>query len=177
MSHYLVVFLALLVCTHQSHGANITFMPGDAFFLSYLTEVQLDANSHADTLKLNYAVDIQSAAFGGFGGFEKLELTHVRKSMIENLRRVYRSLRATAPKHVRITYDSEGNEVATEINGFRLFVYQRDVQFNRQRLALKYNENWMSLPPEAFKAEGRRSGEGELRAESYVPLIRECCTF
>lgn len=70
--------------------------------------------------------------------------------MIAALRRVYAELRRYDPKVVRFDVDDQGKEIATEINGFHLFVYNRDVQWKIQHIGLKYNEHWVE-PPAAAK--------------------------
>ena len=64
----------------------------------------------------------------------------------------------------------------TELNPPIAFVYNRDVDWTVQRIALKYNEDWPSLPPEAFVGPDRNMGLGGdvvySRGEIYQPLVK-----
>jgi hypothetical protein len=148
-------------------------MPGDAFFHAELTGAFLDRlPADGGNLILSYSHPLDSAAFGGFAGFERLEIKGVTPRMVSSLRSRYAELRLRDAKVVRIDVDTKGNEVATETNGFHLFVYNRDVSWAEQRIGNKYNENWMNLPPQAVTpARSRPSGFARAPAVRYVSFL------
>jgi hypothetical protein len=153
--------------------ANCGFMPGDAFFHSELTsDVLKDVASEKDHLILNYAHVPLSGGFGGYAGFERIKLTNLPEPMRLGLRGIYASLRQNCPMVVRIDHDKAGNNVLTEINGFHLFVYNRDVNWHKQRIGIKYNERWMAPPVQATTATASRpSGFGRAPSKEYTSFV------
>ena len=153
------------------HG-NIYFIPGDAFFHSRLTQAVLDRASPEKALVLDYDPPTLSGGLGGYAGFQRIEITDLTKDIVESLRHVYSVFRAHDPKELRVEFAPDGGEMAVETNGFHLFVYPRNADWNEQRFGLKYNENWMELPEDAFVGSNRK-GFAEVRAEVYFPFIKD----
>jgi hypothetical protein len=92
------------------------------------------------------------------------------------LRRVYQDDRKHRPKIVRVNISDDGTKSETEMNPPIAFVYNRDVDWAEQRIALKYNEDWHNLPSHAFEGQGRDMSlvGDELfgPAEVYQPLVK-----
>lgn len=136
------------VCS--SGHANVAFMPGDAFFHAKLTSAVVESfPANGGKLILSYSHVPLSGGFGGYAGFEQMEIRNVPSQMTSALRGLYTELRRHHAKVVWIDVDAEGNEIAREMNGFHLFVYNRDVKWRSQVIGLKYNERWTDLPPQA----------------------------
>lgn len=166
-----LVLAAFAMASAACH-ANISFMPGDAFFHSRLTQAVLDRVSADKALVLDYDPPPLSGGLGGYAGFQRIEITDLTKDIVESLTQVYPVLRTHDPKEFRVELAPDGAEVAVETNGFHLFVCRRDADWHEQRFGLKYNENWMELPEEAFVGSNRKSF-AEVRAEVYFPFIKD----
>ena len=158
---------------HAIAHADIAFMPGDAFFHAELTSDFLKClPANEGNLILSYSHPRDSAAFGGYAGFERMEIKGVTPRMVSALRSLYAELRRHDSKIVRIDVDAKGNEVVTETNGFHLFVYNRAVKWTEQRIGNKYNEHWMNPPPQAVTpTRNRPSGFGRVPAIRYVSFL------
>lgn len=173
MRNLSILASALLLVPSVCDG-NIGFMPGDAFFHSRLTQAVAESASPEKPLTLSYDPPPFSGGFGGYAGFQKLEITGVSHSMTNSLKEVYSELRKFKAKELRVDVSPEGVEVPVETNGFHLFVYPRDAEWKIQRFGLKYNENWMDLPEDAF-AGANREGFARVPAEVYSPFVRHYC--
>lgn len=160
--------VALACSCDIASAVNIAFMPGDAFYSSRLTAEVVASASTERPLVLHYASP-PGGGFCGFAGFEKLEITGLSEQMVSALRNVYAHNRKHRAKELRIDVDDTGKESAIEINGFKLFVYPKDVDWQQQKIGLKYNEHWMNLPIESMV--GRRDSNYKVKAEHYMPFI------
>jgi hypothetical protein len=159
-----IVALTALSASQLASAQNVAFMPGDAFFVFLLNERLVDSlPDKGGSIDLPYHVAL--VPFGGFyGGFKHLRIDGATPQFVQNLRRAYRDHRVHFPKIVR--------EGGTEMNPPIAFVYNRDVDWSEQRIALKYNEDWPHPPPDAFA--GRRDALDKMcpPVELYVPLIK-----
>lgn len=178
---WLVGFVA-----HAAVQANVAFMPGDAFFHAKLTSDFVESlPKDGGNLTLVYSPVPMAGGFGGYAGFERMEIKGVPARMTSALRGLYRKLRRDYAKIVRVNVDANGKEVAKETNGFHLFVYNRDVkwklEWHDQKIGIKYNEHWTDLPPEAITpSESRPSGffggpaiEYESFIETYAAVVED----
>ncbi len=169
--------VAAVVLGTAQHGAaqNMGFTPGDAFFVFALTEkVVNDLPEKGGTVTLCYETPL--VGFGGYAGFDNLRIEGVPPQFVDNLRRVYRDHRKSMRKIVGVDILEDGTKRESEMNPPIAFVYNRDVDWSEQRIALKYNEDWPNLPPDAFAGPGRNMGLGGDvlygRAEVYQPLVK-----
>jgi hypothetical protein len=157
-------------------AVNLAFMPGDAFFGATLTESLVDTLPTQDAsilLEYRYRYRLEDGTFGGYAGFHRLRIKESSLGITGNLQKLYRYLRRDFAKEVRIEIDQSGNRIETEINPFDLLVYNREVDWKNQRLALKYNEDWRQLPESAVKGPPRWNyfgGKG-VRAERYLSYL------
>ncbi|MBW3540881.1 MAG: hypothetical protein KY476_11470 [Planctomycetes bacterium] len=162
--------LVAVLTSHASKAvdaANVYFMPGDAFFHTILTDDSLKVLERAgDTITLTY--DLPAASFCGFAGFERIQIDVGSSRIAQRLRNVYDSLRRTHPKVIAV-FDQDGKTVQHEINGFHLLIYNKSVDFSKQRLAIRYNESWFDLPDEVVGPQRL----GTAPATVYQPLFRD----
>lgn len=128
-------------------ATNVLFHTGDSFFHSYLTQKIIDSTDHdSESLELNYTGSpVVPGNFCGYNGFDKLRILNLTPDFIQNVNRVYQSLRKQNPLIAEIRKEKDQFKVLSEYNPFHLFVYNRDVDWNKQKLALKYNENWQHI--------------------------------
>lgn len=162
----------LAVQPRAALAQNLGFMPGDAFFAFWLTEdIAMNVPEHRAQIVLPYATPLCN--FGGYAGFSNLEIKEASTRFLDDIRRVYLEHRNIVHKVVAIDRRDDGTRLETEMNAPLCLVYNRDTDWSKQRMALKYNENWFRLPDEAFSGPGRNL-DGELfsRAEVYQPLVR-----
>ncbi len=135
---------------------NNYFLPGDAFFHTTLTEKTVNRIIKEKNPTFEYVrPESLESYLCGYAGFRKLEFTDMSRAFKENLRMVYKELRKHYPKRVEITPEVKneerdgktvevrtGNTIRREINGFSVLFYNSSFNFQRFRLALKYNEDW-----------------------------------
>jgi hypothetical protein len=170
-----ITVASIVLCTSQVVCAqNLAFMPGDAYFIFLFSEELVDVlPDKGGTVDLPYHTVL--VPFGGFhAGFEHLRIQGVTPQFVQNLRRAYRDHRVHVPKIVSKRIMEDGHPHETEMNPPIGFVYNRDVDWSDQRLALKYNEVWPHLPAEAFAGPDRDLlGKGRQGAAvSYVSLVK-----
>lgn len=170
-----LLVMAILAVTGYSKAQNLGFMPGDAFFAVLLDE-KLAASAPLDGGRLvlpNMGPRTSQLNFGGFAGFDYLQINGVSAQMMKDIRRVYYDQRRYVPRIVSIRLRDDGTREETEVNPLFLMVYNRDVDWEWQRIGFKYNEDWPNLPRKAFEGPDRDvPGVGFLPAEVYQPLIK-----
>ncbi len=82
----------------------------------------------------------------GYAGFAHLTIRDCRPGLFASLNKVYRAIRRTHPKLVRVLDEHGKSERGIEINGLDLFVYNKDIDWKAQSIGLKYNEHWFDFP-------------------------------
>lgn len=133
-------------------------MPGDAFFSTRLTAKAAEKlPAEGGTLKFGYAYPEGSGDFCGFAGFTRLEVLGADSDFVKNVRAVHRAIRRDYPLQVEVRVDEDGNRMESELNGIQAFIYNRNADWEKQRIAIKYNEGWFSLPKAALS--GPRSSK------------------
>ena len=171
-----ILVAGIMIGTSQRGVAqNMGFTPGDAFFVFALTEKLVkDLPEKGGTVTLCYETPL--VGFGGYAGFDYLRIEGTPPQFVDYLRRVYCDHRRSMRKIVAVEILEDGSKRETEMNPPIAFVYNRDVDWPELRIALKYNEYWPDLPPDAFVSPGRNMGLGEDvlygRAEVYQPLVK-----
>jgi hypothetical protein len=136
------VFFSAALC----RACNPGFIPGDACFHSILTDdflTQLRAGGKV--MQLHYAYP-EPLVGCGYTGFAHLEIRNCPPSLHVSLEKVYRAVRKTHPKLVRILDDRGSGDRGIEINGLDLFVYNKEVDWKSEKIGLKYNEHWYDFP-------------------------------
>jgi hypothetical protein len=152
-----VVFLAVLVVlpVSASWATNYSFVPGDAFFSATLTQKDVDAFPPGDEpIEFHYRSP-GSGYFCGFAGFEVLRLEGKTSEIKSRLASTYKKLREKHPATLSTIEEEDGTETKFEDNGLAVFIYNRDVDWTKQRLAIRYNEDWFNPPESALRAAGR----------------------
>jgi hypothetical protein len=157
----------------------VQFLPGDAYFYAAFDEDHVNSlPKDGGTVTLFY--DVYDEDFGSTAGFAYLRIEGVSPKLIEHLRSAYHDYRRDVPKVLKpheYFFNVDGSPLMIEVNAPHVFVYNRDVDFSEQRIALKYNENWPHLPAEAFLPPERAKARIVLpgvwgRAEQYQPLVK-----
>ena len=168
--HYGIIALLCLL-DGSAHAVNLAFMPGDAYFISNLTETSLDGFED-DKIVLKYHYDFSYATLGGYAGFERLRIEGDTQKLSTRVRDAYRLLREDIP--LKKTVYADGKEL--ESNGFTLLVYNRSIDWSKGllHLGLKYNERWMDLPEEAFEVKDEERGKKNIRARMKILAHRYC---
>jgi hypothetical protein len=166
----------LVVWENSAWAVNLSFMPGDAFFSIRLTAKVVDAlPAEGGTLDLSYAYPKGSGDFCGYAGFEKLQILDASPEFVDRIKSVYRAARVDVPVRIQISVDEDGSRKEFELNGFQAFVCNRDVDWKKQRIGIKYNEDWFNLPKKAL-AGPRGDGTGKhtacMQYVSFVPGAR-----
>ena len=140
-------FVAVICLGQPCMGQNVEFVPSDAFFHAVLNEKLTEAIA-AGNLELEYSFP-DGGNFGGFQGFHKMVVHDVNDYAVESLKMLYTSLRQTNPKQIYESAGNSGKPIQIENNPFHLFVYNRNVDWNVQRIGLKLNESWNLFPKSA----------------------------
>jgi hypothetical protein len=170
-------FIAGLICL-PVWSTNVSFMPGDAFFHSRLTE-QAVASMPRDggSWTIIYSSNDESGNLSGFAGFRTLSVQSVSSQVVMRIHDVYSHLNPNNVKTLKVFIDAGGKRKEVETGGFHFFVYNRDVDWSFQRLALKYNEDWVDIPNNALQGSRKPAncikgfpGVGPVR--TYSPFIR-----
>lgn len=171
---YLLIALVALgsICGPAS-STNLSFMPGDAYFSSTLSRKFLERLTNNGDVVMDYVPfkSLKDADFGGYAGFRELAIRGIDEQTRELLRCVYAELRATSALEVRIRRREDGGHEKYELNPFPMFIYNRNVNFDDQRLCMKYNETWMDIPADGLRGPDR-GGFGIVPATDYEPIIR-----
>lgn len=170
--------VAVTILGMVSKGAsatNIAFFPGDAFFALRLSEdlireIAANPEQSKRDIEFRYAYSAEYGTFGGFAGFERLLIRNVSSDLRDQLRRTYYALREYEHQELSIRFGSDGSRVSFETNPFTVFIYNRDVDWQRQRVGIKYNESWANLPPEAIE-KLRGPNWSKIVASRYVPFL------
>jgi hypothetical protein len=160
-----------IVLSQDGQAQSVSFMPGDAFFVFSLGGKTADSlPDKGGTVELNY--DKPEYPFGKlYAGFDHIRLENVDPQFIQNLRRVYKDHRLYVRKIVEIYVEKDRAREEIELNPPLAFVYNRDVDWTEQRIALKYNEDWPHLPADAFAGPNRKL-LSDRSAAIYQPLIK-----
>ncbi len=152
-----VYSLVLVWLVSPANAVNLAFMPGDAYFVSWLSGDTKKALLGSD-LVFEYGHSIEDMAFCGYAGFQRLRITGDTVKLKAVVRPVLAAIgqaagdKQTEPKH-------------------RLFIYNRDLDWSTDlTLGLRYNQHWDDLPDEAFDSEKRKVGGARARAERYMTL-------
>lgn len=167
----MISVLYLAFAAPSASGQSLGFMPGDAFYVFVMEEKLLDSfPAEGGTIVLPYMDPY--VPFGSyFGGFRRLQIEGVPKEYLERLRRLYEFDREYRPKIVQRYKTDDGETHEREMNPPIAFVYNRGIDWSKQELALKYNENWANLPDAAFGDIDRRTVESDQIVEWYQPLV------
>jgi hypothetical protein len=151
------VFLAVILAMPASAtwATNYSFTPGDAFFSTTLTQKVVDAFPLGDEpVEFQYLYP-SSGHVRGFAGFHVLRLEGKTSVIKSRMAVAYRELRESFPATYSTIKEEDGKERKFEDNGFAVYIYNRGIDWTKQRLAIRYNENWFSPPESALREVGR----------------------
>lgn len=156
MKSNLVTYIAstIFVCclSQKSEANNNYFLPGDAFFHSIITEDvlrKLDKNPER-TLYYRFVCE---PAFCGYAGYSNISLKGENQKLADNIKKAYYQIRKWVPLELRVegispnsVSDHTQNKSTKfeEMNGLSLFIYNEDYDWQRRKIAIKYNEDWLN---------------------------------
>lgn len=145
----------ILLTVTRCDAQILTFVPGDAYFRSELTEERikcLEAGSEfAWTYRMPDWLEPEIPKLRTFAGVPTLKTVDIPKSTSNSLVALYRSLRNTHPKQIEeVTQDGKVRE-SREINGFPIFMYSSSYNASKFGLGLRYNEAWPQITELARK--------------------------
>lgn len=125
---------------------NNLFLPGDAYFPTVLTKVDVDAlhDTKSDLRTFRYSsLDGYEGAFCGYAGYQYATITSVDDAFVKNLERVYADIRLTEGRLLRERITAGKTELI-ETNGIRVLFYPAEFSFPEHVLGLRYNEGWVA---------------------------------
>lgn len=130
----------------KTNSANVKFLPGDAFFHTYLTE-DLLALVADDSQDIEVAYDMPEMA-GGLGlsaGYSRLRILDANNQVRDAIFRTYEHFRKDHPKKLMELNRGEKNRSLVEVNGFNMFIMSKDCDLSLQRIGIKYSTSWKDL--------------------------------
>jgi len=146
----LVSSLGLLPLVSTAHATNDYFLPGDAFFPSILILKNLKQHEQEPEPVFYYNF-VCEYAFCGYAGYSQLKLDQQNSELARNIRKAYSHIRQRQPiklrpkKGVKRTVTKQALQNLDnfhETNGLSIFFYNADHDWQRWKIAIKYNENW-----------------------------------
>jgi hypothetical protein len=135
-------------------GQNAGFIPGDAFFSSTLSEEKV-SNMTGPEVEFDFEYP-KWQDFGGYYGFARIKVTGIPDKSISDFKKLYHGLRRHSPKNI-IEYYEDGRKVTNEIDPFMVLIYNKDTDFSKVRIGLKFNENWNKFPDDALSRDSERA--------------------
>jgi hypothetical protein len=144
------ILLILLLISVSYRGAvanNNLFLPGDAYFPMQLTADdcrQLQEGNAGDKVFYYASMGGYEGAFCGYAGFHEAKLTSVDRKFINNLVTAYGVTRENEHKELREVIEN-GKPRLIETNGMRVLFYPQEFDFQKNKLGLRYNENWATV--------------------------------
>jgi len=146
----LAVSLSLLTLASSADATNDYFLPGDAFFPSKLFLKNLKQQEQDPEPIFNYNF-ICEYAFCGYAGYSQLKLDKQNTELAQNIRKAYSYIRQRQPirlipkkivKNPGTNQDVPNLDNFNEINSLSIFFHNEDHDWQRWKIAIKYNENW-----------------------------------
>lgn len=142
-----LIFAALAVWCFCgiSFANNNLFLPGDAFFPTEFSEIDLQrlSNQPAGKREFKYSsYDTYPMAFCGNAGYERVILEKVDDAFVENLKATYDDIHKTLPRKF-VEEKEDGKAKLVESHPIRVLFYSASFQFPKHTLGLRYNENWV----------------------------------
>jgi hypothetical protein len=142
----LIVFevtFCILVCSTTLIGLSqdFRFIPGDSHFESELTHDLISAagrHPEAEPILMEY---IRTYPGDESAGYVNLEIKAVSRRRRELLAAIYSRIRKAQPPIFEIK-KHENTEIRRELNGMNVLIYNKEFDFKRFNLGLRYNEDF-----------------------------------
>ncbi len=155
------LFGFLVICSitlfRASFAQNCGFMPGDAFFASWINEEFIESELDAH-LSLREGGANREGTLGTYIGFSRLSIEGDAERLRTNLMEGMRFLRRLEPRYERIVSElqnEDGTVRSRSLNRFLCLVYPRDFNLRKIPLGLRFNENWIDAKDNSQIAEIR----------------------
>ena len=147
-----IAFLYFFAASTQA--STVYFLPGDAYFRTYLTEDFLDRQSVEEPITFQYAPT--TPYFCGYVGTSRLKFANQKGELLQQLRLAYHVIRSLYPKeailhqkykpikHEDGSFELQkiGEPSITESNRLHVFIYNLNFDLTNHQLLHLYNENW-----------------------------------
>lgn len=138
-----VLAIVVSICS-PAFATNRGFMPGDAFFHSRLSQATSRRLVEDSDMILSFSRPATAIpSFCGFAGYWRIRLPDESRELARNLKILYDDLRKDIPRELREYVNEDGKTDIREVNGFHLFVYNREFDPLAWKIGLRYNENWV----------------------------------
>lgn len=124
-------------------AGNTDFLPGDAFFHTRLTAKRLETLKNSEEKSFQYIRPEDEATAGcGYAGYSKLIVKNLKEETIDILNKIY--LKRPVKYYEEFTYTENDKKVIErrELDAAHVFIYNKDFDFQKYFIGLKYNENW-----------------------------------
>jgi hypothetical protein len=138
--------VAFLVFGSTCQGNNNLFLPGDAFFPTKLTKVDIEAlqKKKPEERTFNYSsFGGYPGTFSGWAGYDNATIPAVDDAFATNLATVYNRVREYNNRELVEQVRGEKIELI-ETNGIGVLFYPPEFKFPGDVLGLQYNENWVA---------------------------------
>lgn len=172
-----LAFLFTVACTMPSTlllAQNPEFVPGDAFFYSEITH-EFVGKLAGNKITFTHVDSVEN--FGSFYGFNRLRINNVPDKAISDLQLLYSDLREFNSRELLELKKRDGSIEIREMNPFPLLIYNADVDWEKQRIGMRLNENWKDVPPEALSKDTQRYKSWNLFGKNTAPTHRVYHSF
>lgn len=153
-----LVLAVLALVAPKCFANNNYYFPGDAFFYFEIDQDEWKALQDGTLNVLKYDRPEHLAfAFCGYAGYEKIDLSSMSTDFRARFIAAVQKMKEQYPTKIEMIqkpafFGGEGEKERVEKNKVRIFVYNKDFDFSKFRIALKYNESW----PETAKSMGHQ---------------------
>ncbi|MCH2183514.1 MAG: hypothetical protein MK108_16060 [Mariniblastus sp.] len=147
-----VAMATVLAGASPALANNNYFIAGDAFFYFEIDRAEWEELKSGQLTKLEYDRPPHlSSAFCGYAGHSHLDIGSQSPELRDRLLAAITTMKQTYPSNVvqiDNPYGTDPEKVDTEGNKIRVFVYNKDFDFSKYRIGLKYNETWPEMAAE-----------------------------
>ena len=142
---FLVAVCFLTGLERHARANNNLFLPGDAYFPTELTSVEI-SNLVAEKDRHEFVYSSfggYEGAFCGYAGYNRAQIPSLNDAFAGNLKLAYERIRKSEPRML-LEKKHEGKTILRETNGVRVLFYDESFKFPGFKLGLRYNENWVA---------------------------------
>lgn len=143
-----ILLLTLLILTQRVEAHNNLFLPNDAYFSTFANDAVAEQLKTGKDLELTYFRFSKSFMKCGYAGIRNAKITNLPEATHENLKTTLAALLAKEPDKGKRKRTKDGEEAA-----FPVLVYNKDFDFTKFPLALKFNEHFAA---EQIELAGRK---------------------
>lgn len=153
------------------NSADISFLPGDAFFHAILSRDHADLIAADCVSKFAYIVPDGCAALGWTAGYTHIQLLDQSKAFCVAVRNAYYLIRTRVPRLIVEHTDEPGEAMVQEVNPLRVLIYHKDADLSTQRIGIKYNSRWKLLTSPAVFVPTEAVSQRRVDASRYTTFV------